>query len=63
MKQLKGRDWVNENDEKKLGKGRPIKIYLLKVSFYEIIVQLEKQQRKEVYEAQAKIERLKELGN
>jgi predicted transcriptional regulator len=63
MKQLKERDWVNEREEKKPGKGRPNKIYSLKVSFNDIIAQLENQQRKAVDEAQARIERLKELGN
>jgi predicted transcriptional regulator len=64
MRQLKEQDWINESEEKKKpGKGRPNKIYSLKVGFNDIIVQLEKQQRKAVDEVQAKIERLKELGN
>ncbi len=62
MKQLKERDWINERKEKKPGKGRPYKIYSLKVGFNDIIAQLEKQQRKAVEDAQAKIERIKELG-
>jgi predicted transcriptional regulator len=62
MRQLKERDWINENEEKKSGKGRPYKIYSLKVRFNDIIAQLEKQQRKEIDEKQAMIERLKELG-
>ncbi len=62
MKELEERDWVNEREEKKVGKGRPYKIYSLKVGFNDIIAQLENQQRKTVDEAQAKIERLKELG-
>jgi predicted transcriptional regulator len=62
MKQLKERDWIKEREEKKPGKGRPYKIYSLKVGFNNIIVQLEKQQKKAVDEAQAKIEQLKELG-
>lgn|SRR5574341_782073 len=62
MKQLKERDWVNEREEKKPGKGRPYKVYSLKIGFNDIIVQLENQQRKAVAEAQEKIERLKELG-
>jgi predicted transcriptional regulator len=61
-KQLEERDWVNEREEKKPGKGRPNKIYSLKVGFNEIIAQLENQQRKAVEEAHARIERLKELG-
>lgn len=62
MRQLKERDWIDEREEKKPGKGRPYKIYSLKVGFNDIIAQLEKQQRMAVDEAQAKIERLKELG-
>jgi len=61
MKQLKERDWINERDEKKLGKGRPYKIYSFKVEFKDIIAQLEKQQRKDIDEVQEKIERLKGL--
>jgi predicted transcriptional regulator len=63
MKQLKERDWVNEREEKKPGKGRPNKIYSLKVGFDEIISQLEQQQEKAVDEAQTSIKRLRELGN
>jgi predicted transcriptional regulator len=62
MRQLKERDWINEREEKKPGKGRPYKIYKLKVGFDDIIAQLEKQQIKAVEEVQAKIERLKKLG-
>lgn len=62
MRMLTERDWINERDEKKPGKGRPYKIYSLKIGFNEIIAQLEKQQRKAVDEVQAKIKSLKELG-
>lgn len=62
MRQLKERDWINEREEKKPGKGRPNKIYSLKVGFNKIIAQLENQQKKTIDEAQTKIERLKELG-
>ena len=61
-KQLRELDWINEREEKKPGKGRPYKIYSLKVGFKDIIAQLEKQQKKAFDEAQDKIERLKELG-
>ncbi len=61
-KQLEERGWINEHEEKKPGKGRPYKIYSLKIGFKEIIAQLENQQRKTVDKAHAKIERLKELG-
>ena len=61
-KQLKELDWINEQKEKKPGKGRPYKIYSLKVGFKDIIAQLEKKQRKAVDEARVNIKRLKELG-
>jgi predicted transcriptional regulator len=63
MKQLMERDWINERENKKPGKGRPYKVYSLKVGFNDIITQLEKQQRKAVDEAQTSIKRLKALGN
>lgn len=63
MKELKQHDWINERENKKPGKGRPYRIYSLKISFNEIISQLEKQQKKAIDEMQASIKRLKELGN
>ncbi len=62
MKELKEHGWISEREEKKIGKGRPYKIYSLKVGFRDIIAQLEKQQRKAVDETFERIERLKELG-
>jgi len=62
MKQLNERDWINELDEKKPGKGRPYKIYSLKVGFNDIIAQLEKQQRKAIEDTQDRIKPLKEMG-
>jgi predicted transcriptional regulator len=62
MKQLKERDWISEREEKKPGKGRPYRIYSLKVGFNDIIAQLEKQKEKTVNEIRGKIEKLKELG-
>lgn len=61
MKYLTERRWINEREEKKSGKGRPHKIYSLKVGFNDIIGELEKHRRKAVEEAQAKIERLKQI--
>jgi predicted transcriptional regulator len=58
-KQLEERDWINEREEKKTGKGRPFKIYSLKVGFNKIITQLETERKKADAEAQEKIERLK----
>ena len=63
IKQLKEQDWITEREEKKIGKGRPTKVYSLKVGFNDIVNQLEKQQKKALDEAKANVERLKELGN
>jgi predicted transcriptional regulator len=62
MRQLKERDWIDEREEKTPGKGRPYKIYSLKVGFKDIVAQLEKQQKKTVDDAKANLERLKKLG-
>ena len=59
MKELEERGWISEREEKKPGKGRPNKVYSLKVGFDEIVADLENQQKKAVDEAQAKIERLR----
>jgi predicted transcriptional regulator len=62
MKQLKERDWITEREEKKIrGKGRPNKIYSLKIGFNDIVAELEKQHRDAFHETQEKIELLKEL--
>jgi len=63
MKQLKEYDWITEREENKIGKGRPNKVYSLKVGFNDIVNHLEKQQKKAFDEAKEKIERLKDLGN
>jgi predicted transcriptional regulator len=63
MKELEERGWINEREDKKPGKGRPYKVYSLKIGFDEIISELERQQKKAVDEMQASIKRLKELGN
>jgi predicted transcriptional regulator len=63
MKDLKQRGWISEREEKKPGKGRPYKVYSLKVGFNKIITELEKQQKKAVDKMQKNIKRLKELEN
>ena len=62
MKALNPHDWIDEREEKKPGKGRPNKVYSLKVGFKDIISHLEKQQKKAINDAMISIERLKELG-
>lgn len=59
MRQLKERGWIDEHEEKKTGKGRPYKVYSLKVGFNDIIAQLEEQQEETIYASQKKIEQLK----
>jgi len=61
MRQLNPLDWIEENEEKKPGKGRPNKVYSLKVGFKDIIAHLEQQQKKTMDEARINIEKLKEL--
>ena len=63
MRELNERGWISEREEKKPGKGRPNKIYKLKIGFDEIVDELEKQQKKAVDELQMNIKRLKELGS
>ncbi len=62
MKQLMERGWIAEREEKKVGKGRPYKIYSLKIGFDEIVRQLEKENKKAIDEAKGKFDRLKEIG-
>ncbi len=59
MRDLNERGWISEREEKKPGKGRPYKVYSLKVGFNKIIAELEKQQRKAADEARSRIERLR----
>jgi len=63
MRELKEHDWIDEREEKKPGKGRPYKIYSLRVGFIDIVTYLEKQKQKAVEEALFKIKRLRELEN
>jgi predicted transcriptional regulator len=62
MRQLNPLDWIEEDEEKKPGKGRPNKVYSLKVGFKDIIVHLETERKKVDAEAKEKIEQLKKLG-
>jgi len=62
MKELDQFDWIDEREEKKTGKGRPYKIYSLKVGFKDIIAHLENEQKKAINQAMESINRLKQLG-
>jgi len=61
MRQLNPFDWIEEDEEKKPGKGRPNKVYSLKVGFKDIIAHLEKEQKKTIDDGMASIKWLKEL--
>jgi len=61
MRALKPLDWIDESEEKKPGKGRPNKVYSLKVGFKDIIAHIDKQQKKINDDAKASIEQLKKL--
>lgn len=61
MKELKECGWINEREEKKPGKGRPYKLYSLKIGVDKIISQFENQENISVKETLSKINRLKEL--
>ncbi len=63
LKQLKEQNWITAREEKKTGKGRPTKVYSLKVGFNEIITHLEEHKNKSITEAKKNIERLRELEN
>jgi predicted transcriptional regulator len=62
MRQLRKHDWITEREEKNPGKGRPYKIYSLKVGFNNIIEHLEEQKKKAVDEMQERIKLLKKTG-
>ena len=60
-KNLKERSWINMREVPKTGKGRPYKMFSLKIGFSEIIDQLEKEREKAVDEVRSRIELLKKL--
>ncbi len=62
MQELRASKWINESDEKKPGKGRPHKVYSLKVPISKIIGSLEEEKKKEAQETMKNIERLKTLS-
>ena len=60
MRELEELDWITEREEKKPGKGRPYKIYQLKISIDSIIDYLENETKKE---SQVKMDNIKRLKN
>ncbi len=43
VRELRERGWVSETEEKKIGKGRPVKVYTLHVGFEIILTDLERE--------------------
>ena len=62
MRELRASKWIDESDEKKPGKGRPYKVYSLKVPISKIIGSLEEEKKIESQETMKNIERLKALS-
>lgn len=61
MRFLRQNGWIEERDVKGEGKGRPMKVYTLKVSIDEIIKHFEDQKLKESAKAMESIRKLREL--
>ena len=61
MRTLRQNNWVNERDVKAEGKGRPMKVYKLRVTIQEIIQHYEAEKNNEAAETRRAIQRLKEL--
>jgi predicted transcriptional regulator len=61
MRTLRERYWVTENEVKKNGKGRPMKIYSLGATIDEIINYYEAEKAQESTQTMIAIQRLKEL--
>jgi predicted transcriptional regulator len=63
MRVLRKKDWVVEREEKKkLGKGRPVKVYRLNVPLREIVETLEEEQIASKNELMDDLERLRKLA-
>jgi predicted transcriptional regulator len=62
MKMLRSRDWVREEEIKSEKKGRPTKIYALKVALSEIVTSLEAKKAHDTNQAMISIQKLRELA-
>ena len=63
MRTLRERDWVTEHEIKGDGKGRPLKIYALRVTIDEIIGYYKAKKSQEAAQTIEVIQRLKELSS
>ncbi len=63
MRVLRAKDWVVEREEKKkLGKGRPVKVYRLNILLRDIVETLEKEKISSEKEMMSDLGRLRELA-
>jgi predicted transcriptional regulator len=61
MRELRRRDWIEEREFKTEGKGRPSKIYSLKVTIDEIIRQFEEEKQQEAANDKDLLRRLRDI--
>ncbi len=62
MRTLRDKQWVKEQNIKKLGKGRPMRLYSLSTSLNIILKHLEEEKIAESYRAMESINKLKEIA-
>ena len=63
MRTLRQNNWIDEREVKAPGKGRPMKVYKLRVPIQEIIQHYEVKKNNEAAETMQAIQRLKELSS
>jgi predicted transcriptional regulator len=63
MRTLRQNNWIDEHDVKVPGKGRPMKVYKLRVLIQEIIQHFEVEKTNKAAETMQAIQRLKELSS
>jgi predicted transcriptional regulator len=62
MRTLRQNNWIDERDVKAEGKGRPTKVYMLRLPIQEIIQHYEEEKNSEAAKTMQAIQRLKEIA-
>ena len=62
MRTLRQNNWIEEREVKAEGKGRPMKVYKLRVPIQEIIQHFEEEKNSEAAKTMQAIKRLKEIA-
>jgi predicted transcriptional regulator len=62
MKMLRSRDWIRDEEIRSEKKGRPTKVYTLKVALAEIVKYLEEEKAHDANQAMTSIQKLRELA-